>query len=262
MNYINYFIVLFFFILFSHAQAKSLEIKVQDNSISVPYWPAKTAHYGGVLMVNGGQAQWSELLAYFAKKLSGNGWSVVLLNCTQDAKATPWVEQLPEVLRALRQKNNKRIVLVHYGDQLTQSLDYFSKPQAKMINGLVMVSAYDTQNEAQASWSLRFPVFDIVGQFDYDEVLRQTVLRKKEFPQKSYLAACMPGSGHDYEYNQGLLLAFMQGWMARLPEFKLEPPPISVSYIEPVYFSESYISAIGEYFRPMVVDGAHQDRYF
>lgn len=237
-------IVLVFFLLISSALAESLEIKVNQTPISLPYWPAPEPHYGAVLLVRGGEhAEWSTLLAHFAEQLAHYGWSVVLLNCDAH-NSVPWIAQVPEAISALRMERNKRIILVHYGDQLNQSLDYFSKPQSKMINGLVMLSAYDDQTSMDKPSSLRFPLFDIAGQFDYDEVLNQRVLRGKEFKQRNYLSLEMPGAHHDYEYSQRLLLAFVHGWMAKLPEFEPQPPPILVSYLEPIAFLPSYIASI------------------
>ncbi|MCL9685085.1 alpha/beta hydrolase [Legionella maioricensis] len=239
--------VLVFFLIISNTIADVLEIKVDQHPLSLPYWPASKAHYGGVIIVRGGAdaAQSPRLLTHFAEQLSHNGWSVVLLNCNND-NTIPWVKQIPETISALREAKNKRIVLVHYGEQLNQSLEYFSKPQSKMINGLVMVSAYDEQSNLDRPPSLRFPLFDIAGQFDYDTVLNQMEQREKEFKQHNYVAVEMPGAHHDYQYSQRMLLAFIHGWMTRLPEFEIQPRPILVSYIEPVYSSASLIAKVDE----------------
>ena len=239
--------VLVFFLIISNATADVLEIKVDQHLISLPYWQANKAHYGGVIIVRGGEdvAQLPLLLTHFAEQLSRNGWSVVLLNCNNDT-AIPWVKQIPETISVLREDKNKRIVLVHYGDQLNQSLEYFSKPQAKMINGLVMLSAYDEQSNLDRPPSLRFPLFDIAGQFDYGTVLNQMGQREKEFKRHNYLAVEMPGAHHDYQYSQEMLLAFIHGWMTRLPEIETQPRPILVSYIEPIYSPASLIAEVDE----------------
>ena len=168
---------------------------------------------------------------------------MVLLNCTND-KVIPWIDQLPKVISTLRQDNNTRIVLVHYGDQLNQSFEYFSKPQSKMVNGLVMISAFDGRNARKATPRLRFPLFDIAGQFDFNEVLNQMSERKKDFKQQKYLSIEMPGAHHDYEYSEKLLLSFVHGWMSNLPASEIHSPPILVSYIEPIIFLPSYIASI------------------
>jgi hypothetical protein len=217
--------------------AETLNIKVSQSDLSLPFWSSKQLHYGGVLIIRGGeQAHWSILLASLAKQLAQNGWSVALLNCKED-KSISWIDQLPNAISALRQDNNKRIVIVHYGDQLNVTLDYFNKPQAKLVNGIVLLSAYDLKNKLDKPMNLRFPVFDIAGQFDYDVVLQQRAIRESEIKAPNYLMIEMPGAQHDYQYSKQLLLAFVHGWMAKLPEFIPQPPPILVSYVEPVFAS-------------------------
>lgn len=223
--------------------AEQLEIKIDQNSVNLPYWPARKEQYGAVLIVQGSeQPQWSELLAGLAKQLAQNGWSVVLLNCTNNS--IPWLEQIPETISTLRKNKNKRIVMIHYGEQLNLSLDYFSKPQSKMINGLVLLSAYDHSSDENTWLSLRFPIFDVTGQFDYDPIRQQMRLREKEYKRKNYLAVEIPGADHDYEYSQQLLVAYVHGWMAKLPETMPQPRPIISSYIESVYSPQSTVVAI------------------
>ncbi len=237
-----------FFLLLSNfcGKADTLEIKVNQNPIDLSYWPTGKKHYGAVLLVSGGDdvVQSPILLTHVAEQLSRYGWSVVLLNCNKDGPV-PWVQQIPAAIHILREHKNKRIVLVHYGDQLNQSLEYFSRPQSKMINGLIMLSAYDDDN-----WNkplrLRFPVFDIVGQFDYEAVLYQMEVREREFRAHNYQSIEMPGAHHDYRYSQKMLLAFIHGWMAKLPEFEPQPPPILVSYIEPINSPASVIAKLEE----------------
>ncbi|CEG58578.1 ATPase [Legionella fallonii] len=244
----NHFIrtaFLFLLLLFSsHCGADTLVIKVNQNPIDLSYWPAGNKHYGAVLLISGGEdvVQSPILLTHVAEQLSSYGWSVVLLNCTKDSPV-PWVKQIPPTINILREHKNKRIVLVHYGEQLNQSLEYFSRPQSKMINGLIMLSAYDDTNWSKLK-KLRFPVFDIAGQFDYDAVLYQMEVREKEFGRHNYQSIEMPGAHHDYRYSQKMLLAFIHGWMAKLPESEPEPPPILVSYIEPVYSAASHIAKV------------------
>lgn len=227
--------------------AGQLGIKVNKVSIALPYWEAKKTQYGAVVIVKGGeQPQWSPLLAHFAKQLSQYGWSVVLLNCNKNV-TIPWISQLPPAIGALRKAKNNRIILLHYGDQLTQSLDYFSKPQAKGINGMILLSAFDDQkNINPQTSSFRFPLFDIVGQFDYDWIVDQMLERGTQYKRPNYLALEVPGAQHDYEYSRDILLSFVHGWMIKLPESKPESAPILVSYIEPVSLLESRIISIRE----------------
>lgn len=242
-------IVLCFLLLHTCALAEKLEITVDQNTIKLPYWVANEPHHGAVIIVKGGEIpEWSTLLARFAQKLTHYGWSSVILNSKKTN--SPWITQIPEAISELRQKNNQRIILVHYGDQLNQSLEYFSKPQAKMINGLIMISAYDDKKNLEKTSSFRFPLFDIVGQFDYERVHQQKRLRSKLFKQPNYLAVEMPGAQHDYEYSQKLLVAFVHGWMAKLPETRTEPVPVLTSYLVPINILISHIASI---------DGFHTD---
>ncbi|KTD39226.1 ATPases involved in biogenesis of archaeal flagella [Legionella moravica] len=236
-------ILLFFFITTS-VWADQFEIKIDQQSLELPYWPAQANQYGAVLIVRGGdQPQWSDLLAQCAKQLSAIGWSVVLLNCSP-SNTVPWIKQLPEVISSLRQDKNKRIIMIHYGEQLNLSLDYFSKPQAKMINGLVLISAYGDDSIKEKAPSLRFPIFDVAGQFDYDFVLTQMNDRKKEYRERSYFAVEMPGADHDYDFSRRLLVSFVHGWMTKLPETQALPRSMLESYIEPVYSSQSQVVSI------------------
>ncbi|HRD70830.1 MAG TPA: alpha/beta hydrolase [Legionella sp.] len=223
--------------------ADSLKIDVEQASINLPYWPAKKAHYGAVLMING-ESTSSTLLNQLANQLSRIGWSVVAINMDQQA-AIPWIAQIPEVIRTLRQDHNKRIVMIHYGEHLNQTLEYFNKPQSKMINGLVMLSAF-AQTDTFVDYNIRFPLLDILGQFDYEFIHDQRNLRARDFRRYRYSSIEMPGANHDYEYSKKLLFAYIHGWMSKLPEFKPQRAPISVSYIEaiPRFIGESFIVSV------------------
>jgi hypothetical protein len=220
--------------------AEHMDIKVNQQSIQLPYWLAQDPHYGGVILVRGGEpAQWSESLTQLALLLAKNGWSTVLLNSSPET-TIPWIALLPEVMSTLRQSKNKRIVLIHYGEQLNVTLDYFSKPQGKSVNGLVLLSAYDDNVTAAKSASLRFPIFDVAGQFDYDNVTGQRDERAELFQSATYAAMQIPGADHDYNYAKELLVSFLSGWMLKIPESTVSAPPIKVkpavrqSYIEPL----------------------------
>jgi hypothetical protein len=244
-------IMIVFFLFVGAGFGDDLEIKVNQKSIKLPYWPAKEPHYGGILIVRGGAVQWSEFLAGFAAQLADKGWSTALLNCNTDSDI-PWSTQLPEAISVLRQNKNTRIILIHYGEQLNLTLDYFSKPQAKMINGLILLSAYDVQKSLEKPAVIRFPVLDIVGQFDYDTALSQIKTREKQLQPTTYLSIEIPGAASDYEYSQQLLLSFMQGWMLKLSESITQANPISPprshlkSYIEPIFSLKSSLVAINE----------------
>jgi len=245
--------ILFLFLsLFNASFAEDLEIKVNQKSIKLPYWPAQKLNYGGVIVVRGGDpVQWSESLAHLSQLLAQNGWSTVLLNCNPEIDV-PWLSQLPEAISILRQNKNKRIVLIHYGEQLNMTLDYFSKPQGKTINGLVLLSAQDDKESTVKPETLRFPIFNIEGQFDYENVKDQFTARNKALLSPTYSAREIPGADHDYTYTQELLVSFLTGWMLRIPESTVSAPPINSkarqSYIEPIYSQDSHLVAISDLF--------------
>ena len=136
--------VLAFFLIISSAQAEQFEVKLNGKSIQLPYWSALKDPHGAIVVVHGGeQAQWSDFLEFAAKHLSDYGWSTVLLNCDQGS-TEPWVKALPEVINTLRQQKNNRIVVLHYGEQVGQTLAAFDKQGG--IEGLVLLSAYDLSN--------------------------------------------------------------------------------------------------------------------
>lgn len=220
--------------------AAELAIKVGGKTMNIAYWPAseKQPYYGAVILAHGGASGWSELLAHIATRLGRIGWSVVLLNCdTHNNDA--WVEQIPAVISTLRQNKNYRIVLIHYGEQLQPTIDYFTKPQAKMVNGLILLSAFDEPQQSKIA-ALRFPLFDITGQFDYDRVSNQAAARKLQLQQRLYTQVEIPGAAHDYEYSRSLLVSFIHGWMAKLPEARPVPKPIS--YLVPVHWQQPLLS--------------------
>lgn len=242
MKYIIRIVVVFFII--TTAFADTLEVKLNGKNIKLPYWKAVKNLHGAVVLINGEkQAQWSMLLAHLAKQLPEHGWSAVLLNCSQDS-SQPWIKVLPEVTDTLRQQKNNRIIVVHYGEQLKQTLDFYGKSQKPGIEGLILLSAYDLANADNKKsddkktddkkLSLSMPLMDVAGQFDFQSVTDQMSARQKEFAQDKYLSVTIPGAHHDYEYSHQLLLSFITGWMVKLAEFKPIVPPILVSYIASV----------------------------
>lgn len=234
---------------YSTGFADELEIKVEQKPIKLPYWPAGDPHYGGVIIVSGGaSAQWSPSLVHLSELLAKNGWSTLLLN-TNPEVTSPWLKQVPEAISALRKDKNKRIVLIHYGAQVNMTLDYFSKPQGKGINGLVLLSATDDKPSTVKPSSFKFPIYDIDGQFDYDDVQQQLDNRSKVFKSDTYSTLEIPGADHEYNYATELLVSFLSGWMLKIPESTVFAPPINPqslvqSYLVPIYFPESQLVAI------------------
>ncbi len=231
-----YYILRLFFIFFlviSTAYTEQLEIKLNGKSIKLPYWSALKDPHGAIVLIHGGeQPQWSTFLEYVAKHLSDYGWSTVLLNCEQDSPES-WIKELPEAINTLRQQKNNRIVVIHYGEQVNQTLAAFDKQAG--IEGLILLSAYDLSQAGEKKddkkIELKVPLFDIAGQFDYGAVLEQMNERKKAFAQSKYTSMNVPGANHDYEYNESMVVSFLSGWMLKLSENKPKPPPVLVSYV-------------------------------
>lgn len=239
---INWLLLLL--VLYGQCFAGEIEVKVDQKSIKLPYWSAEHLDNGAAIIVRGGEpAQWSEPLTHLSELLAQEGWSTVLLNANPEY-TVPWIKIVPEVISSLRQNKNKRIILIHYGEQLNMTLDYFSKPQGKTVNGIVFLSAYDTTESAVKPDSLRFPIFDIDGQFDYENVKSQKNDRENLFKSVHYSTLEVPGADHEYHYAQEWLVSFLSGWMLKIPEHTVSAPPIKTSYIEPVYSLASHWVAI------------------
>ncbi len=209
----------------SAAFTNMLEININGKHFHVPCWLSQKQQLGAVLLVNGGShSQSSTLLDYLAHRLAENGWMVTLL---QDDKSNfiPWMKQLPEVIMTLRQQKFMKIVVLHYGEQLQQTLDYFDKPQAPKIEGLILLSAYHIQQPLNKKPEINIPIFDIIGQFDLGFVKQELAIRQKMFEnnKKKYLAIEIPGAEQDYKYSRQLLFTFIHGWMMKLPEFQPSP---------------------------------------
>lgn len=227
------------FLVIAHlvaAEPVTLTLSVKQQKIDVPFWASKKIGSGGMVIVVGDN-EGQLFLQQFSSQMTTFGWSVILLKSVKDL---PWLEQLPEALSALRQKNNKRIVVMHYGDQLKELLDYFNKPQSKQADALVLLSSYDlpeekkedskttTQTEQKNSKTikLRFSVLDIAGQFDYPSVLEQYAKRASVFAPDSYQQLLVPGADHDYAYQQAILASYINGKMSHLTVRQLSRPPI------------------------------------
>ena len=213
--------------------AEQLEIHVDSKPIQLPYWPSlKKNTHGALLFVYSGETQASSLLEFLAKQLAFRGWSVVLLQ-QNESLSKVW----QEVLVSLRKQQLKRVVALHYGEQLYQTLALLNTPNKKPVEGFIFLSAYDGGKVPFPKIKLELPVFDLLGQFDYEPVKTQAEQRLRLFSQNRYLVKQIPGASHDYTHSKDLLLSFMQGWMLLLPEFKpASPPAVLISYLEPVSF--------------------------
>lgn len=225
--------------------AETLEIKLKQSKINIPTWSAKHDAYGAIIIIRGDkQAQWSIFLERLSKLFAQYGWNVALLNCSQEIKE-PWIDQLPEVIKALKQKNH-RIVLIHYGDELKQTMDYITKSKTSDLNGLVLLSAFDSDKPADKPPTTNTPIYDVVAQFDYSVVLQQQSARDQAFRTLKYHVLEVPGAHHDYQYSSQFVLSFLHGWMTKLAFDMPEDPDLLLSYIEPLDSLSSQVVSVEE----------------
>ncbi|VEB38220.1 ATPases involved in biogenesis of archaeal flagella [Legionella sainthelensi] len=227
----------------SAAFTNMLEINIDGKHIHLPCWFSQKKQLGAILLVNGeSHNQSSALLEYLAHRLAENGWMVTLV---QDDKSNsiPWIKQLPEAIVTLRQQKFMKIVVLHYGEQLQQTLNYFGKPQAPKIEGLILLSAYNVQNPIRKKPEINMPIFDIIGQFDHDLVKQELAIRQKTLGnnKKKYLAIEIPGVEPDYKYSRQLLFTFIHGWMIKLPEFQPSSPSFMYTYQHPLLDFQSKV---------------------
>ncbi|MCE3045833.1 alpha/beta hydrolase family protein [Legionella sp. 16cNR16C] len=199
-----------------------IKINVNQEEIELPFWEARQKETkGGIILLQGGKpAGGAEFSRKLADSLAKAGWSVTLLNSDLRVK-TPWIEQLPEAMSTLRQRNSNRLIMIHYGDELDLSLNYFSKPQSKQVNGLVLLSAFQSKPDEKTTREtlgkgLRFPVYEIYAQFDYEAVKHSAQQLKLQLKKAGSRSFQVPGSSHDYYYSTDLLKNYLNGWMSRL----------------------------------------------
>lgn len=203
---------------FNTLAAESLMISDGSQKLTIPYWRAKEHAQGAVLILQGAIAPRSaRFLDNLARNLQQLGWSVAMIN--QDGSLSNPVQILPAAISALRQKKNNRVILIHYGLNLQGTMDYFSQPKGKQVNGLVMISGMASNHALTIpARPLRFPVFDIIGQFDYDPVLNEFKQRTQQGRKLSqaYHAMVLPGAYHDYHDDSLMLANYLNGWMSKL----------------------------------------------
>lgn len=219
------------------AQNNSLSISVGSEKLELPFWPAIKNTKGGVVLVQGEKAQdGGAFLRQLGVSLASQGWSCILL----DPKSkTPWLEQLPEAMSNMRQQKGGKLVVVFYDANVGDLLNYFSKPQGKQVNGLILISAYNgavedkkeskesTPEEPIHARKLTFPIYDIVGQFDYPIVITQAQERMETFKDVVYEKMVISGADHDYVYRVNTLAAFLSGWMDKLSGTTISRLPFS-----------------------------------
>lgn len=211
--------------------SKTLEIDVNQQKVALPYWSPLKKTKGGILVIYGDKPIYGQVLGEdLGQHLADLGWTVVLINAQSDKQDDKWVDQIPEALAALRMKENNRLIVIHYGEKLFLSLDYFAKPQSKQVNGLVLLSAYDDpvkKESLELLGKLSFPTYDITGQFDYEEVAEQAKSRREANSQDSdYRVLLIPGARHQYLYALRTVAIYLHGWMLKLPQNEPAKPPI------------------------------------
>lgn len=213
------------------AAGKTLEIDVNQQKVALPYWTPLKKTKGGVLVIYGDKPIYGNILAKdLGQQLADLGWTVLVIDAQNGKEEDKWVEQIPEALAALRKNDNNRLIVIHYGEKLFISLDYFSKPQSKQVNGLVLLSAYDDpvkKESIELLSKLSFPTYDITGQFDYEEVNNQAQSRREANSQEEdYRILLIPGARHQYLYAINMLATYLHGWMLKLPVNEPAKPPI------------------------------------
>lgn len=191
-----------------------------DEQTKLPFWPSISTATGGLLLVQGKGSHGYRLLTIIAAILSNRGWSVAVVPTS--LASDQFSEQLSSYLAKLRQQTKLKVGIVWYGDDYHQLLTYFSKPQAKQVSGLVLLSAYQYSSASEnESWQLRFPVLDIIAQFDYRPVIKDSLLRQRMIGKKYYLKRTIPGAGHDYRYQEHYLSAEIDNWLTKIPSPKV-----------------------------------------
>lgn len=220
-------------LLMARAEVSTLEVSVNQKKVNLPYWVPDMKSKGGVVILFGDPPVYGiQFAKSLGEELAKRGWSVVVVTADSGAEKGAWIDQLPEALAALRQKNNNRMMVVHYGDKLRVTLDYFAKPQSKKVNGLIFISAYDKPEQKDSLELLKkvsFPMMDIVGQFDYAFVLKQAKERRNEVgDEKNYQHIKMPGARHQYWYALPMVVAYLNGWMLKQEAEEPVKPPIKL----------------------------------
>jgi len=187
-----------------------------DEQTSLFFWPGEEKAAGGLLLAQGKGSHGERLLTAMAKRLSQRGWSVAI--APADLSSEQLAEQLPSYLAKLRQKSSLKVGIVWYGDDYHQLLDYFAKPQSKQVSGLILLSAYEyPQKEVKEPWQLRFPVLDIVGQFDMRTVIAAQSDRQNLLDRNLYTNRTIPGARHDYRYHEHYVCAAIDNWLTQIP---------------------------------------------
>lgn len=190
-----------------------------DEQTKLSFWPSKSKAEGGLLLVQGQDSHGHVLLETLAEILSNRGWSAAVV--PSHLSSQKFEDQISACLATLRKQTKLKVGIVWYGGNYHQLLDYFSKPQSKQVSGLVLLSAFQHPSDGEKEpWQLRFPVLDIIAQFDYRLVTTGNTVRQTMFDKKEYVTRTIPGARHDYRYHEHYLSAAIDNWLTKLPSPK------------------------------------------
>jgi len=207
--------------LFANAQ-KSIELNIEGKKCQASFQPNQFKTSRGSLLLIASQD--SLLLNVLQRSLAQYGWSSLRLLMKEHCR----LNQLPEAIRYLRKQQNKRSLVLYYGKGLNDFLQYFQKDKRKQLNGLVLLSAYDIPQDTRKTvpmTEVKLPVFDVIGQFDYERVKHQWRERKLQMQDKKrYSSLELVGSNHDYSESKQALVNWLAGWMKKQLSPRVAPP--------------------------------------
>lgn len=190
--------------------AEQLILPLKGKDVPLSYWPAQNHQRGALIWV---RAEPSMMPENMVDTISANGWAILLMNAKPDTELN---RQIPAAIRALRKLHYPRVILLHQGDRLQNTLDYFSRQPSKRVDGFIFLSAYESKKNMNIS-GLSSPIMDICGQFDYQYVISDFKKRKEQERDRNYQSIQIPGADYRYEYQLKMLAAYMDGWMKKIP---------------------------------------------
>ncbi|MCC5791570.1 MAG: hypothetical protein JJT82_03045 [Legionellaceae bacterium] len=163
-----------------------------------------------------------------ARQLETMGWvvDVLSLNRLSDEE---WQSHLAEKMAVMRQKVGTKLAVIMYGEECDRLLEYFTQPQAKQVGGLVFISAVNGErffSNSTTDIRLRFPLLDIVAQFDYKQVLSDQKKRQK-LVRSAYQSYTVSGADHYYQYQLPVLVNVVHLWLEDLPSTKIHRAPVN-----------------------------------
>jgi cobalamin biosynthesis Mg chelatase CobN len=208
------------------SQQEQVELTVKGATVKALYQGADD-NKGGIVLIQGDGSYQSEVIDYLKGHFPKKGWSSLQINLPGVDQSVDVIIQLPEAISYLRKKKVRRIIVLFYGKGNRALLDYFAKQKKKRVSGLILLSAF-TQDRAPApslsKWNI--PILDVIGQFDYQNVLTQSNKRMQAFNPKYYRQIIIPGANHSYAHTETVLLSWLRGWMKKQKIEKKTTPPI------------------------------------